>query len=430
MKVLFINFKDIEGGAAVAAYRLSKGLEVYHHTENYFIVAKKSSSDANIFPTLHKESETLNEIQVFIEFIVNRLTGKLGLQYQYFPFSTRFILKKTRELMPDIISLHNTHGGYFKTSLIKKLSKIAPITWTLHDMWSFTANAVHTFGDESWKHMRSGKGEKKIYPHIGIDTGKWLLKKKRVIYKKSDIYIVTPSWWLYNLAKQSPVFENKEIHRILHGLDLEVFKPKDKTSCRRALSIPGDAKVLMFSSSDDLEKCRWKGGQLLKNLLTAIDSKVNHKIEILVLGKGQLSDLNHLENLNIHHIGYINSERFLTVLLSAADLFIYPTKADSLGLALVEAIACETPCVTFDVGGCVDVIREDVSGCLVKSFDTETFADKTIRLLNDKKRLNELSISSRKWAETHFSLKNMAGKYYDLFVKIQSQRIENSMNRK
>jgi glycosyltransferase involved in cell wall biosynthesis len=340
--------------------------------------------------------------------------NKFGFQYYYLPFSPGFILKKARELKPDIISLHIVHGGYFKTSHIKKLSKIAPIVWTLHDMWPFVANAAHTFGDESWKQLKGSKQETRIYPHIGINRGKQLLKRKRRIYKKSNLHVVVPSQWLYSLAKQSPVFENKPIYRIVHGLDLELFKPNDKASCRRTLGIPGDAKVLMFSSSDDLSKSPWKGGQLLVDILTAIDSRVDRKIETLVLGKGHLSSLQHLKNLNLHQMDYINNEKLITILLSAADLFIYPSRADSLGLVLVESIACGTPCITFDLGGCTEVIQDDTSGYLIEPFDTKKFASKTIQVLNNKEKLESLSQTSRKFAEENFDIKDMARRYYDL----------------
>ncbi|UCC39593.1 MAG: glycosyltransferase [Candidatus Aminicenantes bacterium] len=423
MKIVFINFKDVEGGAGIAAYRLSKGLEERFNTENYFIVGKKLSCDTNVFATIDKKSETLKEIQVFIEFFVNRLFNWLGLQYWYFPFSTRFILKKIRQLRPDIISLHNTHGGYFKTSLIKKLSKMAPVVWTLHDMWAFTGNAAHTFGDESWKQLKSGKNEKRIYPHIGIDTGRWLLKQKRRIYKKSDLHIVTPSRWLYHLAKQSPVFENKNIYHIFHGVDLEVFRPRDKTCCRKAFGIAEDAKVIIFSSADDLEKSPWKGGPILLDILKTLDSKTSRTIEMLVLGKGELKEPQDLENLNIHKTGYVNSEKLLPVLLSTSDLFIYPTKADSFSLVLMESIACGVPAVSFEIGGCGDIIKNDVNGYLIKPFDIEAFTDKIAGLLDKEEKREKLSVEARGFAEQHFGLADMVKRYHELFNSIiQGQR--------
>ena len=216
MKILFINKHDISGGAAIWCFRFHKTLERLYNTQNYFLVGIKKSNYPYIFETRKRG------FQNFVERGWNFLLQRIGLQYKFFPFSTKTILKKTKEIQPDIIFIRNIHGGYFKTSLLISLSKQAPIVWSLPDMWAFTANAAHTFGDISWKEMRSGKKEKKNFPKMWIDTGKWLLQQKKKIYSQSNLTIVTPSRWLYNLAIQSPVFEGKQILHIPNGIDTNI----------------------------------------------------------------------------------------------------------------------------------------------------------------------------------------------------------------
>ncbi len=121
-------------------------------------------------------------------------------------------------------------------------------------------------------------------------------------------------------------------------------------------------------------------------------------------------------------MGYVSSEIFMSLLLSAADLFIHPTRADSFGLVLAESIACGTPAVTFDIGGCSDIIKNNVSGILITPFDVETFADKSIELLNNNEKLAALSESSREFAEKHFDLADIAKQHYELFTSIISKR--------
>lgn len=173
MRILFINAFDSIGGAARIATRLMKGLAEYHQTENYYLVRYKKGSD----------NKTQTTVSTFYEKAVERSLGKLtdlvGMQYLYFPFSSNRILQYAREVQPHIISLHNTHGGYFATPLLKKLSDIAPVVWTLHDMWSFTGNAAHTFGNTSWKELKNDPHLRKIEPSIGINTGSRLLKMKK-----------------------------------------------------------------------------------------------------------------------------------------------------------------------------------------------------------------------------------------------------------
>ena len=81
MKILFINTVDIEGGAAIAAYRLNKELEKSYGTENCMIVGKKVSNDVNVFGTREHKSDTVRETKAFIEFQLNKIFNKLGLQY-------------------------------------------------------------------------------------------------------------------------------------------------------------------------------------------------------------------------------------------------------------------------------------------------------------------------------------------------------------
>ncbi len=82
MKILFINTVDTEGGAALAAYRLSKALEKYHQTENYMIVGEKTSSEPNVFSTRSHKSEFIAKTKIYIEFLINKISNELGLQYK------------------------------------------------------------------------------------------------------------------------------------------------------------------------------------------------------------------------------------------------------------------------------------------------------------------------------------------------------------
>ncbi|MGZ3959462.1 MAG: glycosyltransferase, partial [Flavisolibacter sp.] len=129
MRVLFINTTDVSGGAAIVACRLMKGLQQYHQVESFYMVRYKRGESPATRTSISSVFEKLAERSI------DKLTGFLGLQYLFFPFSSARILAYARKVKPDVISLHNTHGGYFSTPLLTRLSRIAPIAWTLHDMW-------------------------------------------------------------------------------------------------------------------------------------------------------------------------------------------------------------------------------------------------------------------------------------------------------
>lgn len=411
MKILFINKYDKTGGAAITASRLDLALKKFYHTQNKFIVGIKKTNKEYISATRK------NALENFLERGINFLTSSAGLQYKFLPISTNRIIKTTKIFSPDIINLHNIHGGYFKTSLLIELSKIAPIVWTLHDMWAFTSNAAHSFGDESWKNLKSGKNENKHFPKIGINTGNWLLRKKKIIYDKSDLTIVCPSKWLMNLATQSPLFAKKKIVHIPNGIDTNTFKNYNKEEIRKEFNIPIHSKVLVFSAEKVFNN-EYKGGKDLIKILDKLDYLLNEKIHLIIIGDGNFKPLRKYQNFILHFTGYINSELLIAKYLSTADIFIYPTRADNLPNSLIEASSCGTPSVTFDVGGCEEIIVDGYNGYLIPKFNLDLFVTKTIELLQSSSKLITFSNNARLLVMKNFTSEEMSKKYYNLFYEL------------
>ncbi|MGH2642791.1 MAG: glycosyltransferase [Chitinophagaceae bacterium] len=408
MKILFINKYDISGGAAIAAWRLHEQLVKVRNTDDRFVVGIKRSASEKVVSTRKPGLE--NKIEKGVNLVLNQL----GLQYKWFPFSTRKIIKYAREFNPDIISLHNIHGGYFETALIKKLSEIAPIVWTLHDMWAFTANAAHTFGDESWRQMKPGKKERKLFPSIGLPLGKKLLKDKKKIYQQSNLTVVTPSKWLFSLASQSPLLKGKKVVQIYNGIDLNKFKLSDKAKAKKQLGLDPSLKVISFSA-EKLMDSEHKGGKLLMEVLHLLD-KAEQSICILTIGGGHIQhDFKHIQ---IREMGYITDEAQYIQCLQASDLYIHPTKADTLPNTLIEAIACGIPCITFDVGGCTEIIQNNENGFVIERGNASVFAKSIQYLSGDKDLYLEFSQNARKIAQKKFDVQTMAEQYFALFESL------------
>lgn len=411
MKILFINKYDTTGGAGVAAWRLSESLRRYHSTENYFVVGIKRSNHASV------QQIAKNAGELFIQRGTNTLMNLIGLQYQYIPFSSRRIIQQARNFQPDVISLHNVHGGYFPISLLKPLSTIAPVVWTLHDMWAFTASAAHTFGDESWKTLRSGKNEHRHFPPIGIKTGNWLLHKKEKIYREAKFTIVTPSEWLYHQAVQSPLFALKQIVQIPNGIDLEKFRPLDKGTVRKKFNIPEESKVLFFSS-EDLHRGDFKGGSLLIDILQTVHSMIQDKLHVIIIGGGRISELHGFHKFILHQTGFVHDEEQMVEIINATDLLLYPSRADNLPNVLIESIACGVPAVTYDTGGCKEIIQHSINGFVVPQFDANQFAERVVALLTDQNLLRQFSHAARYTAQQKFDSQTSAGQYYSLFENL------------
>jgi len=395
----------------VVTRRIMSGLENQYATQNRLIVKIKRGNSNDTDAILK------GKFEIYSEKIIDRISRSIGALYQYFPFSSRKILSIAKSLAPDVINLHNTQSGFFATPLLKELSKQAPIVWTLHDMWSFTGNSAHTFGNTSWKTLQNDRWLTKIPPSIGINTGAYLLRQKKSVYGDSDITIVTPSLWLKSLAEQSPVFEGKSILQIYNGVDSTVFHKRNKEATRQKLGLPLDVKTIMFSSNFLQKNNPWKGGKDLLTILQLINAYTEQKINLIMLGEGKLEGAERFSNFNIFYGGYIQSENLMSEYLSATDLFIYPTRADNLPNVLIESIACGTPCITFDIGGNKEIIRHNYNGIIINPFDFKLFAHETVNLIHDEKRLNEFSSNCIQLTNDKFRSESMIDAYYNLFLQ-------------
>lgn len=419
MKILFINKYDITGGAAIAAYRLYRALSrEYSDIDIRFLVGIKRSKLQVV------ESTRKPGLQNLVERGINLATSLVGMQYLYFPFSTKTILKKARELQPDVIHLHNLHGGYFETALIPLLSEIAPLVWTLHDMWAFTGSAAHTYGDESWKQLKAAQKENRSFPMLGLNTGSWLLKRKQELYQNTRLTVVGPSDWLAGLARQSPVFQRHKVHHIFHGIDLTLFIPGDKRALKKAFGINPDEKVLVFAA-ESISRNKAKGGMELLQILSEVNKRVQQKIHLLVIGGGDVSEFNAFSNLVVHPAGYVFAEEEMAKYLRMADLLLLPTKAETISLALIEASASGTPSISYDIGGCSEVLSDGETGYTIAPFEIKPFADRILELLKNEGLYAAFAASARRRAEQLFDEKDMARKYYELYESLLSEYIVN-----
>jgi glycosyltransferase involved in cell wall biosynthesis len=56
--------------------------------------------------------------------------------------------------------------------------------------------------------------------------------------------------------------------------------------------------------------------------------------------------------------------------VAAADVFVFPSRTDTFGLVLLEAMACGVPVAAYPVAGPIDVVQRGVSGCLHEDLAT------------------------------------------------------------
>ncbi|MEH2348512.1 MAG: glycosyltransferase family 4 protein [Nostoc sp.] len=402
MKVLQISLSDHlnAGGGSIAMYRLYNSLK-NQGVDGKIMTAQKSleSNDSKLINTTSK-----------LESLLRKVSSKFGLN-DIHKISSYNLTKDPFYLWADIINLHVIHSGFFNYLAIPALTQSKPAVFTLHDMWTFTGHCIYSYDCNRWK-IGCGKCPyPESYPSIKMDNTALEWKLKKWTYSHSNLTIVTPSRWLTNLAQQS-ILNCFPIHHIPYGIDTEAYQPLDAEKCRSVLGIPTNKKVLMFGAQSVSD--RRKGSDLLLQSLSKLPASLKSETVVLILGNN--GDVIAKEaGIDSLYLGYVTSDRLKSVAYSAADLFIFPTRADNLPLVLQESMACGTPMISFNVGGIPDLVRPDITGYLAEPEKTDSFSEGIINLLEDNNLRSEMKKNCREIAVQEYALDIQARKYIDIY---------------
>jgi len=86
-------------------------------------------------------------------------------------------------------------------------------------------------------------------------------------------------------------------------------------------------------------------------------------------------------------VGYKSGQELVDY-YNQADVFVFPSSADTFGLVIIEAMAQGTPVAAFPVQGPIDIIEPGVNGCM--DWDLEEAVRKCLTL--DRAQVKESSL--------------------------------------
>ena len=135
---------------------------------------------------------------------------------------------------------------------------------------------------------------------------------------------------------------------------------------------------------------------------------------LLTLGEGG-EELTETVGIPVISLGYVSGDLLKSIAYSAADLFVFPTRADNLPLVLQESMACGTPMISFDIGGIPDLVRPEITGKLAKPEDPKDLTQKIIELLEDQNQRGKLAQTCRKIAIKEYPIELQAKRYIELY---------------
>lgn len=415
MRVMFLNTNDDGGGAARAAVRLLSGVREAGVEAQLFVQRKHSDDNAVVGANGHFG----NKLAV-VRTILDCAPVSLYPDRNRFIFSPAFLpdklLRNVDAFNPDIIHLHWLGEGFLRIENLSRFKR--PIVWTLHDSWAFTGGCHLPFDCLKYREKCG------CCPVLGsnrqTDLSRWVWRRKMRIFCKLNLSVVAPSRWLAECAKSSALLHGFPIEVIPNGIDLEQFRPQNKKYARQIFGVPQDKKLILFgamSSTSDKNK----GFHLLIPALQKMIAKDwNENVELLVFGSTEPKNAPDY-GLKTRYLGHLHDDAGMALLYSAVDVFVAPSIQENLSNTVMEAMACGTPCVAFDIGGMPDLIKHKHNGYLARPFDVEDLAEGIGWVLADEERLHILSCRSREHV-AEFSIECVADRYIGLYKKTLTEK--------
>lgn len=101
--------------------------------------------------------------------------------------------------------------------------------------------------------------------------------------------------------------------------------------------------------------------------------------------------------------------------LAAADIVLVASRREGLARCMIEAMACGTPVVSFDVCSAREMLEDTGAGVVVAQDDWTGLADALRDLAGDPDRRSRLGAAGQAAARRRFDARIVAGKWRDLY---------------
>lgn len=195
--------------------------------------------------------------------------------------------------------------------------------------------------------------------------------------------------------------------KVIHNpVDLEHLKPKQQEPrkyVRKQLGLNPDSRVILSVGRVTDQK-----GFI--ELVQAFDAMEPKSINVYLAIVGGFVDFHYLERLKseiasrnlMDHVFLTGPQKNVGDWLAGADLFVFPTKFEGLGIALAEAMAAGLPCIATDIGPIPELIKNEITGLLIKPDDRDMLKNAMRDLLIHQEKASRISENAKEFIINEF----------------------------
>lgn len=284
---------------------------------------------------------------------LSRLTGKPGC---YSSNATRQLIHKIEEIAPDVVYFFNIHGyflneymllGYLKKKHIRTI-------YTMLDEYPFMGKCGFSMECDHFMTGCYKCPRLNAYPaSLFFDTAHHLAKKKKEAYDNFPELTFVAIKYTLDRAANSYILKGRDTFAADEAIDIRKYYPRNRESLREKLHIPANHKIVVCIAVYPDER---KGAQFYLEVARVLENAKN--ITFVHVGYGgdkSICPSNYIP------ISYVANQEELCEYYSLGDLLCFPSLSETIPSTCLEALACGTPILVFDISGMPYIADESCS---------------------------------------------------------------------
>jgi glycosyltransferase involved in cell wall biosynthesis len=264
-----------------------------------------------------------------------------------------------------------------------------------------------------------------LHKHVGV------IRPKRLpvhvwLYRRVDHVIAISEVIRHNFVAMHPIAPEK-VSVLHHGVDLARFRrdPSWRERVRAELGAAADMLLVGIVGRVTPAKGHLEFLEMARRLAAE-----DPRVRFVIAGEATRGEeaegraiLERIEACGLRDRVIVTGFRDdVPELLNALDLFVFPSRAEAFGLALVEAMAVGLPTVSTDCDGVVDIVVAGETGLMVPPRDPERLAAAVRSLLADPGRRRRMGEAGADRVRHRFSEERMDADLEILYTRLVAER--------
>ena len=216
-------------------------------------------------------------------------------------------------------------------------------------------------------------------------------------------------------------FPSSKVVTIRNGVDTDRFAPgPERVRIRTELGIEPDAPAAAIVAALRPEK----NHEMFLRVANMVRIQMPGA-KFIIVGDGP--ERSRLESLSARwnvaeDVRFLGNRDDVPAVLMAADVVLLTSKNEASPVSVLEAMACQRPVLSTEVGSLAETVQHGVTGYLTPPDDADRMAKRLIKLFRSPAKIQSLGRAARDWVVAHASVGSMIRGYEDLITSIYTRK--------